>query len=420
MKITAPAAAARTNLDDLDLADPALYTSGDAHLAWQTMRAERPVFWQPQQRRPGFWAVTRSADVRRVLREHETFSSECGTAISMLGAPDPGAGKMMHATDPPRHKLIRDPLGRPLAPAAVAGHAADIGSIVRQAISPARDADPWDAAAAFTRVPMAVAALLMGLPEADIDPLLRLSYATLAPLDPHYRLGSERVTLRHAHHEIMSYFGRRIRAVRADPDGWLVSHLVSVDVDGRRLTYEELLLNCLSLIVGAVVTTSQAVSALLLALAEQGAGVGRWPAARPVPSAVEEALRWSSPTTHFMRRARTDVELHGVKIRAGDAVTCWIASANRDESVFDRPYELDLTRAPNRHLAFGSGPHRCIGAPTARLVLRLMLGELFANIESFELVGPVEHLVSNEIAGIVSLPLRVRPRPGAGLGGWWT
>jgi cytochrome P450 len=412
MKITAPPAEARMDLDCLDLADPALYVSGDAHLAWQTLRAEQPVFWQRQERRPGFWAVTRARDVRWVLREHEIFTSECGTAISMLGVADAGAGKMMHATDPPRHRQLRDQIGRPLAPHAVSPHAAAIRSIVRNALAPAREQQAFDAAAAFSRVPMAVAALLMGLPQADIDPLLRLSYATLAPLDPHYRLGSERVTLRHSHHEIMSYFGRRLRELRARPDHGLVSYLIAMEVDSRRLTHEELLLNCLSLLVGAVVTTSQAVSATLIALAERGGGQGRWTQSTAVPTMVEEALRWSSPVTHFMRRARRDVELHGLTIRAGEPVTCWIASANRDERVFGRPYELDLTRAPNRHLTFGSGPHHCIGAPTARLVLRAVFEELITNIECFELAGPAEHLVSNEIAGVVSLP-------GAKLGGLW-
>ncbi|HET9893581.1 MAG TPA: cytochrome P450 [Streptosporangiaceae bacterium] len=419
MKITAPPAGARTNLEILDLADPELYVSGDAHLAWQTLRAEQPVFWQRQESRPGFWAVTRYQDVRRVLRDHETFTSECGTAISMLGTVDAAAGKMMQATDPPRHKQFRDQLGRPLAPHAVSDHAGDIRLFVRQAIAPARDLDNWDAAAAFTRVPMQVAALFMGLPEADVDQLLRLSFAALAPLDPHYRLGSEKVTLRHSHHQIINYFDRRLRELQANPGHCLISHLIGIKIDGQPLTQEELLLNCLSMTLGAVVTTSQAVSATMIALAEQGCGEGHWSPDTPVPAAVEEALRWSSPTTHFMRRARRDVELHGVTIRTGEPVTSWIASANRDESVFDQACVLDLARAPNRHLSFGSGPHRCIGSPTARLVLRTVFEELFANVECFELTGPAEHLVSNEIAGVVSLPVRVRVRPGARLGGLW-
>jgi cytochrome P450 len=113
-----------------------------------------------------------------------------------------------------------------------------------------------------------------------------------------------------------------------------------------------------------------------------------------------------------MRRARQAVELHGKTICAGDAVTAWIASGNRDETVFGQPYMFDAERRPNRHFAFGSGPHRCIGAPLARLMLRLMFHELFTQIESFELAGIPSHLVSNQIAGITSLPIRVKPRSG--------
>ncbi|MFI0480785.1 cytochrome P450 [Actinomadura sp. 9N215] len=409
MRITTPAPADRIDLDDVDLADPMLYTRGDAHLAWQTLRAERPVFWQRRRTGPGFWAVTRYADVRRVLRDHETFGSEHGTSITMIGVPDPGAGRMMQSTDPPRHRGLRGEIGRPLAPRAVGDRAETIRSLVRRCIEPARDGGVWDAAAAFTRMTGQIAARFMEFPDDDVDRLLSLSYATQAPLDPHYRLGSQQLTLRLAHHEIMSYFAERLRA---RPRSGLLAHLTGIEIDGRRLTHEELLLNCHSLIVAFVMTTAQTASTTMIALAGQGGGEGRWPPGTPMQEAVEEALRWASPATHFVRQARRDVELHGVKIKAGEPVTAWLASANRDPAVFARPYALDLGRSPNRHVAFGSGPHRCVGAPLARLVLATLFEELFAHIESFELAGDPEHLVSNEIGGIVGLPLRVRPRPG--------
>jgi cytochrome P450 len=111
-----------------------------------------------------------------------------------------------------------------------------------------------------------------------------------------------------------------------------------------------------------------------------------------------------------MRRARCDVEMHGEKIRAGDAVTAWIASANRDEAVFELPYALDFERSPNRHIAFGFGAHRCLGSHLARLMLQVSFAQLAADIESFELAGTPRHLSSNEIAGVASLPLRLKLR----------
>jgi cytochrome P450 len=332
----------------------------------------------------------------------------------MLDAPDPAAGLMMHSTDPPRHREFRQQLGRPFSPHEVPAYTRQIRSFVTEAIRPGLDGETWDAATSFARLPMAVAAMMMALPESDIEPLLRLAYASLAPSDPRYSTGSEKVTASHAHYDIIKYFTKCIDERRKALSDDLISHLITVEMEGRRLTDEELLLNCLSLLLGAVVTTSQAINATLIALIEQHDGEGRWPDSWPekksVETTVEEALRWSSPVIHFMRRARHDVEMYGQKIRAGDAVTAWIASADRDETVFEQPYVLDLERGSNRHVAFGNGPHRCLGSHLARLMLRESFDELITSVESFELAGTPDHLVSNEIAGMVSLPLRLKRR----------
>jgi cytochrome P450 len=412
MRITTPSAGSRVRLDQIDLASTDLYVSGDAHLVWQTLRAERPVFWQQRDDDEGFWAVTRWADVRRVLAEHQTFSSEGGTAISMLGGPDPAAKLMMHSTDPPRHTQFREQIRQSYSAHGVAKYKQQIRSIAREAIYPALDGGVWDIADAFRRMPMAVAAMLMELPEADIDQLLRLAYAALAPLDTRYGDGTPEAAFV-AHFEIIGYFTKLIAKRRNSSSTDVIGTLISMEVGGSRLTDPEIVLNCLSLLLGAVVTTSQAISALIIALAERNGGEGRWSRSASVRAAVEESLRWSSPVTHFMRRARRDIELHGESIRANDAITAWIASANRDEAVFERPFTLDLERSPNRHMAFGSGPHLCLGSHLARLMLQESFEELIATIESFELAGAPRHLVSNEIAGVVSLPLRLRLRSSA-------
>jgi len=411
MRITRPSPGARVPLDEINLADTDLYTKADAHLVWQTLRAERPVFWQQQPKGEGFWAVTRRADVRRVLSEHETFSSEGGTAIAMLDAPDPSAGLMMQATDPPRHQHFREKMAHPFSTRAVPGYARQARSFARDAIAPAADGGIWDVAGAFARLPMTLAATIMGLPAADVDPLMRLAYASLAPLDPRFSAGTKAAAIA-THYEIIGYFDRCICERKKNLSTDLISDLIRAEVEGRRLTDDELVLNCLSLLLGAVVTTSQVISATFMGMAEQQGGEGHWAPDTPVQSAVEEALRWSSPVTHFMRRAGRDTRMYGERIRAGEAVAAWIASANRDETVFERPYTIDLRRAPNRHVVFGVGPHRCLGTHLARLMLRESFTELIARIEAFELAGEPTHLVSNEIAGVVSLPLRVRLRPG--------
>lgn len=409
MRITAPPPDARIALDQINLADTNLYTKGDPHLVWQTLRAECPVFWQKRANGQGFWAVTRHADARRVLAEHKTFSSQSGTAIAMLDSPDPAAGLMMQATDPPRHRQFREHLGEPFTPRAVDEQTEYIRTFVRNVIEPVRDGALVDVAMSFAPLPMAVGARMMGLPAADVDPLMRLAYASLAPDDPRYqRPGVAGSTASYAHYEIVAYFASRVAERRKNPGNDLISHLVTVEVGGRRMTDHEVLANCLSLLLGAVVTTSHVISATIIALTEIHGGEGRWPHGPSMPAVIEEALRWSSPVTHFMRRARRDTVICGQDINEGDAVTAWIASANRDESTIARPYELDFGRVPNRHISFGAGPHICLGRNLGRLMLRLSFEQLITSIESFELADVPVHLASNEIAGVVSLPLRTK------------
>src|SRR5260370_16038750 len=164
MRITAPAPDSRIPLDQIDLARTGRYINGDPHLAWQTLRAERPVFWQSRRNGEGFWAVTRWSDVRKVLSEYQTFSSEQGTAIAMLDAPDPAAGLMMHSTDPPRHMLFREQIREHYSPNEIAKYKSRIRSIVSAALAPALDAQESDPAETFIRMPLTVAAMLMDLP----------------------------------------------------------------------------------------------------------------------------------------------------------------------------------------------------------------------------------------------------------------
>jgi cytochrome P450 len=214
-------------------------------------------------------------------------------------------------------------------------------------------------------------------------------------------------TLTRTHHEIMNYFRHRVRERRARPTSDLLSHLITAEVDGQRMSEEEVIVNAFNLFLGGAVTTSQAITGCLLALIEQGGGEGRWPAGTPIPAAAEEAVRWSSPTMQFVRHARRDVVLRGVSIREGDAVCACIASANRDERAFVHPERFDLTRRPNPHLAFGSGVHFCVGQGLAKLTLRIVVEEFLAKLDCFELLAPPRHLASSLAAAVVSAPMRL-------------
>jgi cytochrome P450 len=393
-----------------DLASPELYTEGDPHLVWQAMRAHSPVAWHPLPGGRGFWSVTRYEDVRRVLRDHEAFSSQHGTVLDMIGVPDSAAGHMMHATDPPCHTGYRRPLERPLSTRALLDHQPLIQSMVVDAVATARPGESWDAAAALTTLPVAVVTRLMGLPPTDVELLRDAAYGSLAPHDPHYRRRSAFDTLRWSHSTLVDYFTHHYRQRQKAATADLLSYMVAMDIGGRRMSEEEVVFNCYSLLVGGVVTTGQVMSATLLTLVEQGGGSTWWPSAAPIASLIEEGLRWSSPTTHFLRTARRDVEIRGVWIRTGDPVAAWIASANRDEDVFEHPYSFRTDRRPNRHLAFGTGPHRCIGRQLARMILRELFAEFGRRVGRVTLLGEPAHLASTVIAGITRLPLAVTLR----------
>jgi cytochrome P450 len=164
---------------------------------------------------------------------------------------------------------------------------------------------------------------------------------------------------------------------------------------------------------GASVTSPHVPSSTLLRLIE----TGRYPDwatdQRRLKDGIEESLRWASPANHFMRYATRDIVLSRSKIRAGEAVVVWIGSANRDERIFSDPYRFAIDRTPNPHLAFGAGPHYCVGHHAARQMLRLLFEEIGRAFEDFETVGPVRHLCSNFVAGIKELPVRATARPSA-------
>jgi hypothetical protein len=267
-------------------------------------------------------------------------------------------------------------------------------------------------------LPMAAVGETIGLPESAWADLPRWAMAGVAPEDPHFADGTAAETLRKAHHRVIALFSDLVQHRQAHPGDDVVSVLLGLDFGGRPMDAHEVLLNLYSFAMGAVTTTAQVASHLVLALAERP---DAWQLLRTrpelVPSAVEEALRWASPTNHLLRRTLAPVEVAGTRLGKGELVAAWVASANRDESVFADPYRFDPQRTPNPHLAFGLGPHRCIGGPPAQLVLGLLLEEMLARLDDFQVVGPVTHLRSNFINGITQPSGGVPARRGPPVGG---
>jgi cytochrome P450 len=390
---------------DINLTNPKLYSTGDPHAVWRWLRANDPVRWHPPADLPGFWILTKYDDVRAVYRDPDTFSSAGGILLrpEELGS-DPGGGRTLALTDPPRHRRLRAVVDDRFVPRSVRVLEAEMRDVAHEVVMRAVERGSCDfVTEVAARVPLYVICQLMGVPKSDWERLFALTNEAFG--------ASDAIDRRVAHLEILEYFETLAAARARRPAGDLVSALVTAEIDGRKLTPDELILNCDNLLVGGTENTRIAAAGGMLAFLEHPA---EWRAvsAEPglLPSAVEEVLRWTSTATHIMRTATRPAMIRGRQIAAGERVTMWNPSANRDESVFANPDQFDVRRKPNRHLALGAGEHFCLGGTLARAELRLLYEELLRNTARIEPDGTPILLSSIVVNGLERLPVSFTPR----------
>lgn len=411
MRLNKSAVPGEIDLDAVDLTASSLYAHGDPHAVWDAMREHAPVHWQQVDDTLGFWSVTKFEDADLVLRDHTLFTSQRGTMLFLLGKDDPARGRQMAATDPPRHTRMRGPMQHALTNKRVERYSDAVTAEVRALLAPALGEERFDFAEAMMALPMATAGTMMGLPREDWARLTRLTTMSIAPEDPEFA-GPDGVneTLQAAHRELFAYFHDLLRERRGNLGDDLVSLLLDMEIDGRmagdRCHPVELL---------QPDPRGERHHALRADRCDgRDRGHRRLGRVACGPEAAEHRPGRGTalvlPANHFMRYALQDVELRGRKIRAGDAVVVWLGAANRDAEAFTDPFTFDIRRKPNRHVAFGSGPHYCVGHTVARMSLKILFTELFQTFESFELDGEIEHLHSNFVAGIKHLPLVARLR----------
>jgi cholest-4-en-3-one 26-monooxygenase len=404
-------------IDPLDLVDPERFArNGYPHAVWTRLRAEAPVArFAPPGFHP-FWAITKHADVMEVSSQPDVFSSAYGITLVPVEQPLVRYGsEMVVMLDPPRHRPVRKLASKRFTPRAVRGHREDIERIAARILDEAatggevRECDFVESVAA--PIPIGVMSWILGVPRQDWDLLYRLTNEVIGASDPEFRREGEtpEKTARRARKELHLYLEGLIEKRRGEPGDDLVSELLGARLEGEPVPHGLLLQNAELFVEAGNETTRNAISGGLLAFCEHR---GEWERlkARPelLPQAVEEILRWVTPITHFTRVATRDYELRGRKIREGDQLALYFASANRDEEVFDDPFEFRIDRRPNRHLSFGVGEHVCLGAHIARLELETIFRHLLERLEAFELAGPVERLGSAVNGGIKHLPLRYR------------
>jgi cytochrome P450/acyl carrier protein len=396
-----------------DLSDPTLYAEGRQYAAWAWLRENDPVRWQPLRDRGdgiGFWAVTRYADVQRVIRDHELFTSERGTLVNILGKGDPAAGAQLAATDPPQHDRLRAPLQRALGARPIEAYGDDVRAGIEQLLTPGVDGSPFDLAAATARLPMVAMTPMLALPAADTADLIRLVSMCNAEEDPDFQVDADvQATLRHGHRELFAYLTDLARARRRRPGNDLVSYLLTTEVDGALPPLGAIVSNCYSMLLGAAGTVPHVPTAAIAELSRTGR-YADW-AERPnlLASGVEEALRWASPASNFMRYTRQEVTLADQRIPEGVAVVAYLGSANRDPAVFAHPDAFDVRRRQNRHFAFGVGHHYCVGSHLARFTLREFFARLFSTFDELAVTGDVVRVHSTFLSGFKKLVVTGTP-----------
>ncbi|NLA37438.1 MAG: cytochrome P450, partial [Actinobacteria bacterium] len=380
---------------------------GIPHDQFDRLRAEAPVAWHDEPNGPGFWAVTKHADVRTVSRDFETFSSELGATF----IPDQTEEAMAQLQlsilnmDPPRHNRMRRLVSKAFTPKMVAQLVDDIEARATRVIDNVIERGECEFVEEIAgQVPVQMICEMIGL-ERDLWPkMFEVSNHLIGSRDdPEFA----HVLADVAAAEIYELCDEVAEDRRQNPRDDLMTALVRAEVDGERLDNLELNLFFISLIVAGNETTRNLINLSLLALLDHPDQAERL---RDDPSlwdsATEEMLRWGSSIHNFRRTATRDTELRGVPIAAGDKVVIYYASANRDEDVFVDPHRFDIGRTPNDHVTFGGGGvHYCLGASLARAEIRATMRQVVDRLPNIALAGPPERLVSDFVNGIKRMPV---------------
>ena len=380
----------------------------DPYPVYARLRAEAPVYRNDEL---DFWAISRHEDVLAAFRNLDGFSNAFGVSLEP-SAFGPDAHRFMSflALDPPRHTRMRSLVGKGFTPSKVAQMDDQIRAIAREHLEPALERGTFDFIADFAgKLPMDVISELVGVPRADRAEVRRLADVVVHREDGLFDVPPAGMD---AAFTLVGYYQAMVDERRKAPRDDLTSALLVAEIDGDRLTDDEIIAFLFLMVVAGNETTTK-----LLGNAwywgwrhpdqrakpfDEPARVADW---------VEETLRFDTSSQMLVRVARTDLELHGTTIPAGDRVLLLVGSANRDGAVFPEPDRYDLDRDTSRLVSFGSGRHFCMGAPLARLEARIALGELTRLVSAYD-VDPagIERVHSINVRGLAALPTTVTLR----------
>jgi cytochrome P450 len=406
--VTATVAGALAQIDFTDLDN---FAHGFPHSLFEVHRREAPVYWHSATENTpdgeGFWSVASYAETLAVFRDPQTYSSVTGgsrpfggTLLQDLSI----AGQVLNMMDDPRHSQVRRLVSSGLTPRMIRLVEDDLRARARRLLDAVVPGEPFDFLVDIAaELPMQMICILLGVPESERHWLFRA-------IEPQFDFGMARraqvgqvgqMSVEEAGSRMYSYGQELIASKRAQPTDDMLSVVANATLGDDSLSDLELYLFFSLLFSAGVETTRNAVAGGLLALADHPEQLRALRADLALlPTAVEEMVRWTSPSPSKRRTATRDIKLGGYAIEAGQKVQIWEGSANRDAAVFADPDVFDIGRKPNPHLGFGQGVHYCLGANLARLELRVLFEELLSRFSSVKVVKPMEWTRSNRHTGI--------------------
>ena len=391
-------------MEFVDLSNSRSFARGFPHAFFTWLRRNEPVWWhEPTQYTPngvGFWVVSRYDDVVTVFKDGETYSSELGGTQIYDGK---GMGYQLNQTDDPKHRRLRALVNKGFTPRMIGLLEDELRRRTTRILDNVPLAETFNFVPAVAReLPLQAICSVLGVPQEDRAEIIEI-------VDLAVGAGDGTVMSPQYLKRLSAYADTVVEHKRSDPGNDILSVIVHAQLDdgSPQLSNQELRAFFNLLFPAGAETTRGSIAGGLLALIENPGELGRLRSDPAImKTAIEEIVRWTSPSVYKRRTTSRDTELGGHLIRRGQKVTVWEMSANRDEAAFENPFRFDVGRDPNYHVGFGLGTHFCLGANLARLEIRVMFEEILKRFERFELTGPLAWTNNNRLLSLTELPVR--------------
>lgn len=393
----------------VDLSNGNSFKLGFPHDTFSWLRANAPIFWhEPTDHTPdgeGFWVISHYADIVDILQSPDIFSSERGGLREFGGTQlkdDRGAGYFLNQTDDPQHRRLRKLVNTGFTPRKVKQLEQELRERTRELLRILDSSMSMNFVDVAREIPLQAICMVLGVPQNDRRMLCDI-------VDHGIETQSDHVVARDSIKELSAYGQDLIDRKRSEPENDILSTIVHAtqDKNGQPLSDRELRAFFTLLFLAGSETTRNAITGGLLAFLEhpEQLAIVRSDSS-DIKLAIEEVLRWTTPSIYKRRTATKNIQLRDKTIKAGEKLTFWEMSANRDKNVFSDPFDFNVNREPNPHLGFGQGIHFCLGASLARMEMRVVFQELLLRNENWILTEDPVWVPNNRLLGLKSLMIK--------------